>query len=202
MKFAAGMLLIAALINTEVCFGSEADSLSPLDVRGFNGIKEMSRPELVRLMTKLRPLTQSENANLDRGCPGLACIYQGLGLTRWPELARRTVAYLNLEDALNRHCPSNQENFIFVKQGNWLSDKPPMSNSITHQVSVNSITRTKPGFYSFGYAVYFPSTRTYAWINSILAPITFFLMVSVNAAFWFLTRALVRLFTKTNRGSN
>ena len=165
MRIGAGIFVIAALIATEACLGGAADSLPALDVRGFNGINEIGRPELVKLMTKFRPLMQTENANLDRGCPGLACAYQGLGLTRWPELARGTVAYLNLQDALDRRCPNRQETFVFVKQGNWLGDKPPMPNSITHQVSVDSITRTKPGFYSFGYAVYFPSTRTYAWIN-------------------------------------
>ena len=73
--------------------------------------------------------------------------------------------YLSRADALNRRCPDGQENFIFVKQGCWLADGPPTPNPITGQVSVNSVTRTKPGLYSFGYAVYFPSTATYAWMN-------------------------------------
>src|SRR6266700_6283981 len=71
-------------------------SLPALDAHGCKGIREIARPELVKLMTKFRPLSQDENANLHRGCPGFACVYQGLGLTRWPELARRTVAYLSL----------------------------------------------------------------------------------------------------------
>lgn len=139
--------------------------LPPLDSRGFNGIKEMSRPELVKLMTTLRSLTAEEERNLDRGCPGLACVYQGLGLKRWPELARGTVAYLTHEDALSRPCPNGQRNFVFVKQGCWVAGSPPVPNPRTRQVSVESITRTRPGFYGFGYAAYFPSTRTYAWMN-------------------------------------
>jgi hypothetical protein len=144
---------------------AKTESLPALDARGFNGVREITRPELVKLMTRSRPLSQEENGNLDRGCPGLACVYQGLGLRRWPELARATVAYLSRADALNRRCPSGQENFVFVKQGCWLADGPPRPNPTTGQVSVNSVTRTKPGLYTFGYAVYFPSTTTYAWMN-------------------------------------
>jgi hypothetical protein len=144
---------------------ANTDSLPALDAHGLNGVQEITRPELVKLMTKFRPLSQAENANLDRGCPGLACVYQGLGLKRWPELARGTVAYLRREDALKRRCPNGQENFVFIKQGCWLENKPPTPHPATSEVSVNSVTRTKPGLYSFGYAVYFPSTATYAWMN-------------------------------------
>lgn len=95
----------------------KVDSLPALDAHGFNGIHEISRPELVKLITKFRPLSQGENANLNRSCPGFACLYQGLGLTRWPQLARGTVAYLTLVDALNRRCPNGQKHFVFLKQG-------------------------------------------------------------------------------------
>jgi hypothetical protein len=27
------------------------------------------------------------------------------------------------------------------------------------------VTRAKPGWYTFNYAVYFPATKTYVWIN-------------------------------------
>jgi hypothetical protein len=144
---------------------ANTDSLPALDAHGLNGVQEITRPELVKMMTKFRPLSQAENANLDRGCPGLACVYQGLSLKRWPELARDTVAYLRREDALKRRCPNGQENFVFIKQGCWLANKPPTPHPATGEVSVNSVTRTKPGLYSFGYAVYFPSTATYAWMN-------------------------------------
>src|SRR4029077_2145401 len=83
---------------------AEADSLPALDAHGFKGVQEITRPELVKLMTRLRPLSQDENANLDRGCPGFVCVYQGLGLKRWPELARGTLAYLSHADALKRRC--------------------------------------------------------------------------------------------------
>jgi hypothetical protein len=141
------------------------DSLPPLDAQGVDGIQEITRPELVKRMAKLRPLSPDENANLDRGCPGFVCIYQGLGLKRWPEAAHGTVAYLRRADALNRRCPDGQTNFIFVKQGCWLTGKPPTPHPITGEVPINSITRSKPGFYTFNYAVYFPSTATYAWVN-------------------------------------
>jgi hypothetical protein len=145
--------------------GAKTDSLPALDAHGFNGIQEIGKGELVKLMTKFRPLSQDENTNLNRGCPGFTCMYQGLGLTRWPELARGTVAYLSLGDALNRRCPNGQENFVFLKHGWWLAEGPPTANPPTCQVSVNAVTRMKAGLYTFNYAVYFPSTATYAWIN-------------------------------------
>jgi hypothetical protein len=144
---------------------SKTDSLPALDAHGFNGIHEITKRELVNLITEFRPLSRSERANLDRGCPGFVCLYQGLGLTRRPELARDTVGHLTLGDALKRDCPSGQEDFVFVKQGWWLAGTPPTPNPTTRQVSVNSVTRIKPGWYTFNYAVYFPSTATYAWIN-------------------------------------
>ena len=143
----------------------ETGSLTALDAHGFNGVKEITRSELMKLMTKFRPLSHDENANLDRGCPGLVCVYQGLGLKTWPELARDTVAYLSRANALKRRCPNGRQNFVFLKQGCWLDDKPPTPNPITGEVPVDSITRSKPGLYTFNYAVYFPSTATYAWLN-------------------------------------
>ena len=141
------------------------NSLPALDARGFDGPHEITRPELVKLMARSRPLSEDENAHLDRGCPGLACLYQGLGEKRWPESARGTVAYLTLEDALKRRCPDGQENFVFLKQGCWVSGKPPKPDPGTGQVPLGSLIRAKPGLYTFNYAVYFPATATYAWMN-------------------------------------
>jgi hypothetical protein len=141
------------------------DSLSALDAHGFKGIQEISRPELVRLMANSRSLSPDESTNLDRGCLGLTCVYQSLGLRRWPELARGTIAYLRREDALNRPCPNGQQNFIFLKQGWWLERNPPTPDPFTGEVPLDSVTRIKIGFYTFNYAVYFPSTETYAWMN-------------------------------------
>src|SRR6202007_1332724 len=109
---------------------------------------------LLKQMSTVRSLSPEENANLDRGCPGFVCVYQGLGLKRWPELARGTVAYLNCKDALNRRCPTAQENFVFLKQGCWLAGNPPTPNPGTGEVPIDSITRSKPGLYTFNYAVY------------------------------------------------
>jgi hypothetical protein len=141
------------------------DSLPALDAHGITGVREITRTELVKQMTSARPLTADETANLDRGCPGFVCVYQGLGLKRWPEQARGTAAYLTLSDALNRQCPAGQKNFIFVKQGCWLGGHPPMARASTGEVSITAVTRTTPGLYTFNYAVYFPSSATYAWMN-------------------------------------
>jgi hypothetical protein len=106
-------------------------SLPALDAHGFDGVQEINRTELVKLTSKFRLLSPDEEANLDRGCPGFACLYQGLGITRWPESARGTLAHLNLGDALKRHCLDDQENFVFLKQGWWLGGSPPSPDPIT-----------------------------------------------------------------------
>ncbi len=128
-------------------------------------VQQITRSELVELMTKVRPLSPEESANLDRGCVGLTCLYQASGQKRWPEAARGTIAYLSCEDALERRCPSDQENFVFVKQGWWEGGRPPTPSAGTGAVPMSTLTRIKPGGYTFNYAVYFPSTGTYAWIN-------------------------------------
>jgi len=155
--------------NTHLQTGSTVAAdrvpLAPLDAHGVSAVLEISKDELVRLMTKTRPLTRDEKVNLDRGCPGFVCLYQRLGLKRWPEAAHGTRAYLRLEDALARVCPIGRENFIFVKQAWWESGKPPAPNPTNAEVPLNSITRAMPGWYSFNYAVYFPTTKTYVWIN-------------------------------------
>ena len=140
------------------------EALPPLDASGGVGVREITKSDLLILMSKKRPLSQSEKAQVDRGCPGLTCLYQGLGLTRWPESARGTRAYMRLEDALERHCPETRANFVFVKQAWWTSSKAPMPDPKT-EVPLSSVTRMKPGWYTFNYAVYFPTTKTYVWIN-------------------------------------
>jgi hypothetical protein len=140
------------------------ESLPSLDARGAVGVQEITKSELLTPMSKRRPLSQSENAQVDRGCPGLTCLYQDLGLRRWPELAPGTRAYLRLENAPGRSCPDGQ-NFVFVKQAWWTSGKPPAPDSKSGEVPLSSVTRAKPGLYTLNYAVYFPATKTYAWIN-------------------------------------
>jgi hypothetical protein len=145
-----------------------ADTLEPLpalDARGVVGLREITKSELLTLMSKRRPLSQSEKAQVDRGCPGMTCLYQGLGLTKWPESARDTRAYLSLENALSRSCPEDAQNFVFVKQAWWTSGKPSLPNPKSGEVPLGSVTRAKPGWYTFNYAVYFPATKTYVWIN-------------------------------------
>jgi hypothetical protein len=48
------------------------DPLPALDARGTSGVREITKSELLRLMAKWRPLTNSEKADVDRGCPVLA----------------------------------------------------------------------------------------------------------------------------------
>ena len=60
-------------------------SLPSLDAKGTVGVREITKSELLDQMSKTRPLSRSEKAQVDRGCPGLTCLYHGLGLTRWPE---------------------------------------------------------------------------------------------------------------------
>src|SRR6266853_565717 len=43
---------------------AEMDSLPALDAHGVDGIREIARPELVKLITKFRLLSQDESANL------------------------------------------------------------------------------------------------------------------------------------------
>jgi hypothetical protein len=145
-----------------------AYTLNPLpaiDANGVIGIREITKSELLASIAKDRSLSQNDKAQIDRGCLGLTCLYQGLGLTRWPESALGTHGYLRLEDALNRRCPENHENFVFIKQAWWSSGKAPTPDPRTGEVSLNSVTRMKPGWYTFNYAVYFPTTKTYVWIN-------------------------------------
>jgi len=40
-----------------------------------------------------------------------------------------------------------------------------MPNQKTREVPLSSVTRAKRGWYTFNYAVYFPATKTCAWIN-------------------------------------
>lgn len=140
-------------------------ALPPLDAGGVRNVRTLTKSELIDLMTRQRPLSSFEEASINRGCPGLACLYQGLGLTKWPESARGTRSYLHLEDALNRICSEQRENFIFLKQAWWTGGKSPTPNLRTGEVPLSSVTRAKPGWYTFNYAVYFPTTKTYVWIN-------------------------------------
>ena len=94
----------------------QISNLPPVNASGVVGVREITKSELLTLMAKDRPLLQSEKAQVDRGCRGLTCLYQALGLTRWPELARGTCAYLRLEDvkylALTPKFPGGPSNSI------------------------------------------------------------------------------------------
>ena len=122
------------------------EPLPDLDARGVVGVQQIAKSELLSLMSKMRPLLQSEKTQVDRGCPGLTCLYQGLGLTTWPESARGTRAYVRFESALSRSCPESGHNFVFVKQAWWTGGKPPTTNPNSGEVPLSSVTRTKPGW--------------------------------------------------------
>jgi hypothetical protein len=104
---------------------SRDNKLPTLDAHGVVGVREIAKAELLTLMSKNGPLSRTEKLQVDRGCLGLTCLYQGLGLTRSPEAAHGTRAYLHLEDALNRRCPESSENFVFIKQAWWTSGSGP-----------------------------------------------------------------------------
>src|SRR5262249_354411 len=144
---------------------SHDNKLPTLDAHGVAGVREITKPELLTLISKNRPLSWIEKAQVDRGCPGLTCLYQGLGVTRWPESARDTRGYLHLQDALDRRCLEGRENFVFIKQAWWASGTQPKPDPKSGEVPLSSVTRAKPGWYTFNYAVYFPTTKTYVWIN-------------------------------------
>jgi hypothetical protein len=112
----AQLRMVVDTDNRKTHSPANLEPLPPIDARGVVGVREITKSELLTLMSKNRPLSESEKAQVDRGCPGLTCLYQGLGLTRWPESALGTRAYLRLEDALNLSCPESRENFVFVKQ--------------------------------------------------------------------------------------
>lgn len=159
---------LATILFSLIAAVSASEKPSPLlalNAPTGNGVEEITRQELERRMGRSRPLSDNEKAALDRGCLGLVCLYQGLDQKRWPESAPGTKAYLTLEDALKRVCRGGRENFVFLKQAWWSFGKPPRPIEDTREVSLESVTRLKPGKYTFNYAVYFPSTATYVWIN-------------------------------------
>jgi hypothetical protein len=140
-------------------------ALPALDARGYSAVHEITRAALDARLSKGRPLSRDEEAQLDRGCPGLVSLYQRLGVKKWPESAPGTRSYLRLEDALRRQCRNDQENFIFLKQAWWTGGEPPTPDPESGEVPRSSITHEKVGWYTFNYAVYFPTSRSYTWIN-------------------------------------
>lgn len=157
--------LVSAFLLTSVVIGhSPVNVLPPLAINSPQAVQELTKTELLGLISKNRQLDAAELAQIDRGCPGFTCLYQGLGVTGWPECAQGTRAYLTLDDALKRECASGQQNFIFLKQA-WWESGAPKPDAANGQVPLASITRSKPGWYTFNYAVYFPETKTYAWMN-------------------------------------
>jgi hypothetical protein len=53
------------------------DLLPPIDAHGVIGIRAITKSELLTLIAKDRPLSPNDKAQIDRGCLGLTCLYQG-----------------------------------------------------------------------------------------------------------------------------
>jgi RHS repeat-associated protein len=123
--------------------------------------RDISRPELERIMTpRGRGLPAVVKEHLDRGCIGLCSAYQGYN-EPFPENAPRTACYLAESRARSRRCPRCCRNIVFAKQGQWLHGQPTPEPR-TGQIPNNAISSAGG---DYNYAIYFPSTRSYAWMD-------------------------------------
>ncbi len=138
-------------------------TLVPLDSGGSR--QEISRAELEKRMSPSGPLPPAVSHELDRGCIGLACVYQGAGQA-FPENAPGTQCYLTEAEANKRTCGSCDKNFVFAKQGQW-SSGPPIPDPKTGQIPTTSVS-SADGRYN--YVTSFPSTASYAWMNNGVYP--------------------------------
>jgi RHS repeat-associated protein len=143
--------------------------LQKLRPLGRNGRpkRDLTRAEAEKLMTPKgrNTLPDSVKHNLDAGCIGLCTAYQGSGdQFVKPEWARKTNCYLSKNLAQSRKCDCGERNFVFAVQGILLPDRPSSSIRLGKGGSIinkDLIDDTKP----FNYAVWFPSTKTYAYMD-------------------------------------
>jgi hypothetical protein len=98
---------------------------------------------------------------LDLGCVGMIMAYQG-NSSVYPENAPGTNCYLEESLARSRRCPHCCRNFVFAKQGKWVDGIPPGPDKRTGKVWNGAIAHNDG---HFNYIIYFPSTRSYAWMN-------------------------------------
>ena len=159
-----GGINLYAYVNNDPLNGADPlglQRLSPLARHGQRRL-EIPREELERKMTPPGgTLPQSIKELLDKGCNGMCRAYQG-GDNDLPELYPGTNCYNTIQNAQKRKCPCGTRNFIFGKQGYWKDGVAPPVDSNTGMVPRDAISNRDE---HFNYVVYFPSTRSYAWID-------------------------------------
>ena len=140
--------------------------LAPLGRNGQDR-RIVDRATLEQLMTPRgsRGLPADVRSRLDRGCIGLTACYTGKGpdgnFYDFPENAPGVQCYLEESLAKARRCPRCCHNVVFGKQGEWTRGAPPPEPR-TRRIPNDSIV--SDGHYN--YIIYFPSTRSYAWMNN------------------------------------
>jgi len=106
------------------------------------------------------PLSQLEIRSIHRGCIGLCSLYQGLNADH-PEDVDGVEAFLDFGKAAARKCPCGTRKFVFGKQGYWNDGTPPPEDP-EGRVDPESISNKEN---HFNYLTYFPTTKTFAWMN-------------------------------------
>ena len=165
MGLLAGLNLYAYVDNqpTGAIDPTGLQRLAPL---GRNGQERrvVNRAELERLMTPrgANGLPDEVKRKLDDGCVGMCSVYQGFNAI-FPENAPGTNCYLEESLARSRKCPRCCRNFVFAKQGHWWRGIEPRPDPMTKRIPNGSIDEPEG---HFNYIVYFPSTRSYAWMNN------------------------------------
>lgn len=153
----------------------DPSGLQKLRPLGRNGKKrrDIPRAEAERLMTPKgsKGLPDSVKRELDSGCIGLCRAYQGSGdQFVLPEFARKTNCYLSKNLAVSRRCECGERNFVFAKQGTLLNPNAPIPLGKGGKIlDKGLINDDKP----FNYAVWFPSTKSYVYMDfgySIVGP--------------------------------
>jgi len=133
--------------------------LKPLG-RGNKELVRLQRDELEKAMSdqKLPPKIREK---LSYGCIGLVSVYQGMDAER-PENAKGTKCYITQKQAESRQCNGCEKKTIFAKQGKWSSKGSQKGDPKTGEDPSDSISND---FGYFNYIIYFPTTRSYVWMN-------------------------------------
>ncbi|KQZ59136.1 hypothetical protein ASD53_06035 [Lysobacter sp. Root559] len=106
-----------------------------------------------------------DKKQLDRGCVGMASIYQGKG-QNMPENAPGTRCFLSFEQAIaaSQKCSSNM---IFIKQGQWRSGVPTSgAGGVIARNSVVGIPSMVPGHEVFNYITYLRGEDVFIQMNN------------------------------------
>lgn len=159
-----GGLNLFAYVENRPTNGIDPFGLQQLAPLGRNGRtrRDIPRAELERLMTPRggRGLPDDVKKNLDRGCIGMCSAYQGSG-EKFPENAPGTFCYLDENLAKARKCPKCCRNFVFAVQGEWNPASTSNPDPKSGRIANDAISHAGP----YNYIVWFPSTRSYAWMN-------------------------------------